>query len=368
MPRYNSISSSLTATGATSFSSPSAGIFTTLTGTSGYTVTLADPTIFTGESQSFYNATGGNVTLATVTGSIIGPGANNSSTITVPNNTVYTITSNGSNYVLSNNEGGAITGTSADLSGTVTITGTTNLNSTVNANPSNANISLSPTGTGSVTINPATAGAINNMSIGASTRGTGAFTTLSANNTTTLVNTTITPTQPPQATITQDGHGFILRAANYVGGQYDHRFVKPDMGGGIPLFVQQTTGTAGTWTNALRIGTFTGQSDMLYVFGNLGVQGTITESSSITIKEDINPIVNALESVLQLSGKIYTKIDTKQREAGLIAEDVYPVIPEVVTLDEHGNPKGIQYTKLAAYLIEAIKTLNDKIDNLNGDK
>lgn len=265
MPRYNSISTSLTATGTTTFSTPEAGVFTTLTGSSGYTVTLADPTRFTGEAQSFYNATGGNVTLATVTGTIVGPGASNASTITVPNNSVYTLTSNGSNYVLSNNEGGEITGTTATLSSTVNLNGTTNLTSTVNANPSNANISLAPTGTGFVTINPGTAGTINNMSIGATTRGTGAFTTLAANNTTNLVNTIVTPTQPASGNVLADGHGLILRAANYTGGNFDQRFVRPDMGGGIPTFVQQTTGTAGTWSNCLRIGTFTGQNDMLYV-------------------------------------------------------------------------------------------------------
>ena len=53
-----------------------------------------------------------------------------------------------------------------------------------------------------------------------------------------------------------------------------------------------------------------------------------------------------------------------KNEAGLIAEEVYPVIPNVVSKDEQGNPHGINYTKLTAYLIEAVKTLKQEVDQL----
>jgi hypothetical protein len=95
----------------------------------------------------------------------------------------------------------------------------------------------------------------------------------------------------------------------------------------------------------------------------------ITESSSITLKENFAPIENALEKLLQLSGWIYDRIDgTSKGEAGLIAEDVDKIIPNVVTKNAQGNPETIAYTRLSAYLIEAIKTLHQEIINIKSVK
>jgi hypothetical protein len=91
---------------------------------------------------------------------------------------------------------------------------------------------------------------------------------------------------------------------------------------------------------------------------------SIVEDSSIVYKENINPIENALDSILKLTGVIYDRIDgSSKNEAGLIAEEVAPIIPNVVAFKD-GKPEGINYTKLSAYLIEAVKTLNQKIKNL----
>lgn len=93
---------------------------------------------------------------------------------------------------------------------------------------------------------------------------------------------------------------------------------------------------------------------------------SITEDSSITLKENINPIENALENILKLSGVTYDRIDTKEHEAGLIAEWVDLIIPDLVTKNQDGVPIGIKYTKLTAYLIESIKSLKHEIDELKG--
>lgn len=93
----------------------------------------------------------------------------------------------------------------------------------------------------------------------------------------------------------------------------------------------------------------------------------LTESSSITLKENIDPIQDALDAIMQLAGVIYDRKDgSRYREVGLIAEDVNKIIPNVVTKDDQGNPQGIQYTKLTAYLVEAVKTLKQEINNLKG--
>jgi len=95
---------------------------------------------------------------------------------------------------------------------------------------------------------------------------------------------------------------------------------------------------------------------------------SIVETSSITLKENILPIENALENILKLSGVTYDRIDTKENESGLIAEWVNEVLPSLVTKDSSGKVVGVKYTKMIAYLIESIKSLKDEIDDIKGKK
>jgi len=100
--------------------------------------------------------------------------------------------------------------------------------------------------------------------------------------------------------------------------------------------------------------------------GTLSVTA-LTESSSIALKENIAPIDNGLNLILQLAGVTYDRKDgSRKNEAGLIAEDVADVIPNIVTYSEDGKPEGINYTKLTAYLIEAVKSLKAEINALKG--
>ena len=94
---------------------------------------------------------------------------------------------------------------------------------------------------------------------------------------------------------------------------------------------------------------------------------SITESSSIALKENVAPIENALDAIMRLVGVTYDRRDgSKQDEAGLIAEEVDKVLPNLVTKDQDGRPDAIHYTKLTAYLIEAVKSLKAEINGLKG--
>jgi hypothetical protein len=109
----------------------------------------------------------------------------------------------------------------------------------------------------------------------------------------------------------------------------------------------------------------------LVVTGGVGVSGqltatTLVETSSIAFKENINPISNALETILQLAGVTYDRKDNKEHEAGLIAEDVYKIAPDLVSLDANGKPYGVKYTKLGVYLLESIKELQKEITKIKG--
>ena len=99
--------------------------------------------------------------------------------------------------------------------------------------------------------------------------------------------------------------------------------------------------------------------------GNLNVGGTLTESSTRRIKENIRPIENALSVINKLQGVLYDKIDgTAKDEPGLIAEDTAEVVDNLVVYDDDGIPMGIKYTKTVAYLVEAVKELTAKINAL----
>jgi hypothetical protein len=95
---------------------------------------------------------------------------------------------------------------------------------------------------------------------------------------------------------------------------------------------------------------------------------SITESSSITLKENVRPIEDSLSFIKKLNGVVYDRKDGSSKdEAGLIAEEVYKVLPNLVSL-VNGAPEAIQYTKLTAYLIEAVKILEAEINELKRTK
>jgi hypothetical protein len=111
-------------------------------------------------------------------------------------------------------------------------------------------------------------------------------------------------------------------------------------------------------TEAFSVGNGDNHVRVLY---NLSVAGTITESSSIALKQNIDPITNALNLVSKLVGVTYDRKDGSAiNRAGLIKEEVEKVLPNIVSSD------GIQYTNLIAYLVESIKELKVEIDALKG--
>lgn len=111
----------------------------------------------------------------------------------------------------------------------------------------------------------------------------------------------------------------------------------------------------------------------IVVTGGIGVSQRVVatefvETSSIAFKENIQPLNNALNFVTKLEGVTYTRRGETEIESGFIAEDVANIIPEVVSKDVEGNPYGIKYTKIIAYLVEAIKEQQVQITELKNRK
>lgn len=79
-------------------------------------------------------------------------------------------------------------------------------------------------------------------------------------------------------------------------------------------------------------------------------------SSDARLKSEVLNINNALDVIMQLQGVTYTYNETGKKSAGLIAQDLEKILPDLVHTNEDGI-KSINYLGLIAYLIEAIKEL-----------
>jgi hypothetical protein len=108
------------------------------------------------------------------------------------------------------------------------------------------------------------------------------------------------------------------------------------------------------------------------VSGEIRATGDIVAyySSDERLKENINPIQNALEKVESISGNTYdwkegfeTIHSHKGHDLGVIAQEVQSVLPEVVTERETGY-LAVDYVKLVPVLIEAIKELSARVKEL----
>lgn len=112
------------------------------------------------------------------------------------------------------------------------------------------------------------------------------------------------------------------------------------------------------------LGTTTDNGERLYVSGAIRATGTITANSDINLKKNLLKIENALEKVEQINGYTYEfKADDSKRHAGVIAQEIQTVLPEIVNKGNDGI-LGVEYGNISALLIEAIKEQNIKIKNL----
>jgi len=100
----------------------------------------------------------------------------------------------------------------------------------------------------------------------------------------------------------------------------------------------------------------------LDVVGDIYASGDLVAVSDERKKTNIEPISNALDKVLQLTGITFDQIDgDDRRHAGVIAQEVEKVLPEVVYTDKDGM-KSVAYGNIIGLLIEAIKELAHKKD------
>lgn len=99
--------------------------------------------------------------------------------------------------------------------------------------------------------------------------------------------------------------------------------------------------------------------------GNTTAMGNVTAYSDIRLKKDIELIPDALDKVCALRGVTYERIDSGERQTGVIAQEVQAVLPEaVMTMTDEQQTLSVAYGNLVGLLIEAIKELKAEVDVL----
>jgi hypothetical protein len=99
-----------------------------------------------------------------------------------------------------------------------------------------------------------------------------------------------------------------------------------------------------------------------------GNTGAWTQQSSRRFKENIAVISDALSKLDQVRGVYFDWIDgqpsvssgsPKERQIGMIAEEVQAVFPELVSRNTHNNKEilGLAYSSFTAVLVQAVKEL-----------
>ena len=143
--------------------------------------------------------------------------------------------------------------------------------------------------------------------------------------------------------------------------------------GSFPFYFQTNGAERVRIASDGKVGIGTGSpAEALHVVGDIVATGDITAfySSDRRLKENIKNIPDAVEKVQQINGVSYSWKDKeidgyfkREKEIGVIAQDVEEVLPEIVATRDDGY-KAVRYDRLVALLIEAVKEQQEQIDEL----
>ena len=111
-----------------------------------------------------------------------------------------------------------------------------------------------------------------------------------------------------------------------------------------------------------RYGSF--QKASIDTSGNMSLAGTLTESSSIAIKENVETYSPSLENISKMRPVRFNKKKSKKKEVGLVAEELAEMFPELVETDSDGNPSGVNYSRAVAVLLHGFKELYKEVKEL----
>ena len=93
----------------------------------------------------------------------------------------------------------------------------------------------------------------------------------------------------------------------------------------------------------------------------------VTAFSDKRLKTDIKNIENSLDKVMEMQGVYYKRkdIENAKEQIGVLAQDMENILPQIVlTADDDMKTKSVDYGKLCAVLIEAVKELKQEVNEL----
>jgi hypothetical protein len=102
---------------------------------------------------------------------------------------------------------------------------------------------------------------------------------------------------------------------------------------------------------------------------SLNVNGAVYATDNVYLasdqrkKSNLKVIDSALQKLTSLTGYTYNLISSSNRQAGLIAQEVETVLPEVVSEDNDGF-KSVAYGNITALIVNAIKELAQEVTDL----
>ena len=156
--------------------------------------------------------------------------------------------------------------------------------------------------------------------------------------------------------INQSSHRIPLTARTVQGSNHNVQYNNNGNLDGAPDFIY----------NNSKVGINNTVNDLTY---NLEVSGSIRASAALLsnsderLKENIYPIDNALSRVGQIEGVYFNWNGKKERQVGVIAQQVEKVLPEVVSEDKDSY-LSVDYSKLVPLLFEAINEQSSIIVDL----
>ena len=93
------------------------------------------------------------------------------------------------------------------------------------------------------------------------------------------------------------------------------------------------------------------------------VTGDVNSTSDRTMKDNIEDLVGALETINQIQPVSFNWKTTGKKAYGVIAQEIEQVLPEIVSEDANGI-KSVGYTQLIPFLIQAVQELQKEVDEL----
>ena len=107
-------------------------------------------------------------------------------------------------------------------------------------------------------------------------------------------------------------------------------------------------------------------SDLTVSFQNTIYASSFSTGSDLTLKSNLVRFTNTLDKLKEITGytfdiKVGEAKDITIPSAGIIAQDVEKVFPELVSTETGSDYKTVQYNGLIGVLVEAVKELTTKV-------